>query len=193
MHDLRMAEEAKKRDEMFAEHDLSSTIMEEAEQQILLERGFEFTLNDKKYKIVQPVLAQLDKLSEQFLKLDIDKAIIQPEDGDIDAMKLFEEQKRIISPNVKTCAKIIAISCVDHKRGKCSPFTELLLNIREKYLIYKHYKLFLRLISPDDLYRITNVILRAMNLGPFTNSIALMSIPTIRTTAPKAMEDKPTR
>lgn len=187
MHDLRMAEEVKEQEELFKKRDVEDDILEAAEQQILLERGFEFTLDGKKFKVQQPVLAQLDKLAEQFLKLDIDKAIIQPESGDIDAMKLFEEQKRIVSPNIKICAKIIAISVVDHKTkgGK----TTWLTNIKEWYLINKYYKRFLRLITPDDLYRITNVILRAMNLAPFTNSIALMSIPTIRTTAPKAMEE----
>lgn len=189
MHDLRMAEEAKQQEELFKSSDIEQDILEAAEQQILLEKGFEFTLDKNTYRIAQPVLRQLDKLAEQFLKLDINKAIIQPENGDIDAMKLFEEQKRIISPNIKICARIIAISCVDHKRPNGR--SNWLKDIKEKYLIEKYYRRFLRSITPDDLYRITNVILRAMNLAPFTNSIALMSIPTIRTTAPKAMEDKP--
>lgn len=163
------------------ENDLDHLEAEIAEQNILLDKGLTFYAGDKKYLISQPRLGQLDKMASELIKLDVEKAELESEDW----IRRFSEQKRIIKPNVKTAARIVAIATVKHYRP--NKYLHLWYGLKENYLVRQYTKRFLWELSPADLFKLIQVVLKASNLGDFTSSIALLS--TNRTTAPQAIED----
>lgn len=142
---------------------------EAREQQILLGRGFEFVVGKRKYTIRQPYLGTLDHLAEQFLKLDLNKEKLQSEDP----MEIFGEQKRLVRPNASILARIVAIAALNS-------FWKIKLLV-PIYTLYFRWN-----ITPEDLMKLTGIVIRASNLQDFTASIALLSVN--RTTAPKAIE-----
>jgi hypothetical protein len=142
---------------------------EERELEILLDKGMIFKVGKKTFHIKQPFLGTLDYLSEQFIKLDINKAQLIADSP----QEVFEEQKRILRPNVVICARIVALAVLN-SRWKI------------KFLTWFYTKYFLWRITPSTLAKLTNMVLKASNLPDFTNSIILMSIN--RTTAPAVIE-----
>ncbi|MDQ6482336.1 hypothetical protein [Dyadobacter sp. LHD-138] len=152
------------------EEDFDYKAAEHREQQVLLDKGLEFTADGKTYTIGQPYLGTLDSLAEEFLKLDMNSDLLDS----TDVIGVFGEQKRMIKPNARRCARIVAISVLNS-------FWKI--KLLTWYYTFKFYWT----VKPDDLMKLTNIILRASNLQDFTNSIALMSVN--RTTAPQAIED----
>jgi len=140
------------------------------ETEILLNKGMVFEAGGKKYLIKQPFLGTLDYLSAEYLKLDINIPVLDSQEF----KDIYEEQKRSIHPNVKTAARIVAIAVLNSKW-------------KIKFLTSWYARLFLWSITPADLFKLANIVMRASNLRDFTSSIALMSIN--RTTAPQAIED----
>lgn len=147
------------------------TEAEQNELGILLDKGMTFKIGKKSYLIKQPYLGTLDHLANQFIKLDVNQTQLISEMP----QEVFNEQKRMLLPNLHTCAKIIAIAV-----------------LRTKWRItfltpFYAWKFFWRL-TPGELAELTNVVLKASNLPAFTNSIILMSIN--RTTAPQVIENQ---
>lgn len=156
---------------MFEEDEINAKKVEKQELDILLEKGLEFTAGGKKYTIKQPYLGTLDYIAEQLLKLHVNREILSSEDP----MEIFAEQKRMIRPNAKICARIVAIAVLN-SRWKI------------KFLAGLYARRFYWTVTPEDMMKLTNIILKACNLADFTSSIALLSA-TERTTAPQAIED----
>ncbi len=157
---------------MFEENeDFDARAAEAREQAVLLNKGFEFEVRGKKYLIKQPYLGTLDYLAEQFLKLDVNREILESGKG----QEIFDEQKRMLldKKNTRIAAKIVAIAVMNSwwKINILAPF-------------YARY--FKWAINSQDLMKLTGIILRASNLQDFSTSIALMSVN--RTTAPRAIE-----
>ncbi|CAG5072869.1 hypothetical protein DYBT9623_04409 [Dyadobacter sp. CECT 9623] len=140
------------------------------QQQVLLDKGLTFKAGRKEYLIEQPYLGTLDYLAAELLRLDVDLKKLESKES----LEIFEEQKRIVAPNARRCARIVAIAVLN-KKWKIRFLTE--------YYAQK----FLWSVKPSDLMKLTSIILRASNLTDFSASIALLSVN--RTTAPQAIED----
>lgn len=153
------------------EEEFDEKLAEQAELNILLERGLEFKAKGKKYIIQQPTLGTLDYLAEQLLNLKIDKSKLESDDP----MEIFAEQKRMIKPNAKVLSRIVAIAVLNSKW-------------KIRFLTGIYARRFYWSVTPGDMMKLTNIILKASNLSDFTSSIALLSA-TQRTTAPQAIED----
>lgn len=154
------------------EESIFDEVAAEREQlRILLDEGLDFEADGKKYHIQQPYLGTLDYLSREFLNLSINRDLLGEH---ANYMQIFDEQKRMASVNVKTCARIVAIAVLNSKW-------------KIKLLTPWYAQMFLWSVKPDDLMKLTNIILQSMNLRDFTSSIALLSIN--RTTIPQAMEE----
>ncbi len=165
------------------ENDFDYIAAEAREQQILLDKGITFTAGNVEYLIKQPVLGQLDKLSELFLKLDLNKEKLASENS----MEIFEEQKRMIGKNARLLARIIAIAAVDHIGVPRGMWERLLKRVRINFLVRKYTEQIYWNVRPSDLMKLTTIIFKASNLSDFSASIALLSVN--RTTAPQAIED----
>lgn len=152
------------------DEDFEKLIAEKKELEVLLDKGLVFSAGGKQYLIKQPFLGTLDYLSNEFLKLDFNSENLNSDNP----IKVFDEQKRIVQPNVKICARIVAIAVLN-SRWKI------------KFLTGWYAAKFRWSVTPEDLFKLTNIVLQASNLRDFTNSIALLSIN--RTTAPAAIED----
>ena len=143
---------------------------EAREQQILLDKGITFTAGEKEYLIEQPYLGTLDYLAVELLRLDVDLKKLESKLG----MEIFEEQKRVVAPNARRCARIVAIAVLNSKW-------------KIRFLTEFYAQKFLWSVRPSDLMKLTSIILKASNLSDFSASIALLSVN--RTTAPQAIED----
>lgn len=163
------------------ENDFDATQAEINEQNILLDKGLVFTSNGKEYHIAQPRWGQLDKIAAEQIKLDINTADLESEDW----TKRFNEQKRVVHPNAKICAKILAIATVSHHRPNIDLY--FWYAIKERYLVNRYTKRFMWELTPSDILKLTTIVLKASNYADFTSSIALLSLN--RTTAPQAIED----
>ncbi|MCF2498402.1 hypothetical protein [Dyadobacter chenhuakuii] len=143
---------------------------EAREQQVLLDKGITFKAGKEEYLIEQPYLGTLDYLAEEFLKLDVQIKQLESKQS----FEIFEEQKRMVGPNARRCARIVAIA---------------VLNSKWKIMFLTEYyaQKFLWSVKPSDLMKLTSIILKASNLSDFSASIALLSVS--RTTAPQAIED----
>ena len=152
--------------------DFDARAAEARELAVLLDKGFEFQVRKKKYLIKQPYLGTLDYLAEQFLKLDVNREILESGEG----REIFDEQKRMLveRKNTRIAARIVSIA---------------VLNSRWKitFLTWFYARMFRWSVTSSDLMKLTGIILRASNLQDFSTSIALMSVN--RTTAPRAIED----
>ena len=143
---------------------------EQAQQDVLLDKGLVFKAGKKNFYIKQPYLGTLDYLSAEYIKFDVNREKLSNEDS----MVIFEEQKRMISPNAKICSRIVAIAVLNN------PW-------KINFLTWIYAFIFRWTLTPKDLMKLTSIILRASNLQDFTSSIALLSVN--RTTAPPAIED----
>lgn len=152
------------------EEEFDYAAAEAREQNILLDKGLTFTAGKKEYIIKQPYLGTMDYLAAEFLKLSVDREKLSSEDS----MVIFEEQKRMIAPNVNTLARIVAIAVINDFRK--IPFLTWYYAFKFKWSV-----------TPTDMMKLTSIILKASNLSDFTNSITLLSVN--RTTAPQVIED----
>lgn len=152
------------------EEDFDYTAAEAREQQILLDKGITFKAGKKEYLIEQPYLGTLDYLAAELLRFELDRDKLSSDKP----MEVFEEQKRMVAPNARRCARIVAIAVLNSKW-------------KIKLLTWYYAQKFLWSIKPSDLMKLTSIILKASNLSDFSASIALLSVN--RTTAPQAIED----
>lgn len=163
------------------ENEIDRIAAEEAEQRVLLDKGLVFKASGKEYLISQPRIGQMDKMAVELLKLDLNSIELESQEW----TRRFSEQKRIIHPNAKLAAKIVAIAAVNHHRPLIALFPWYA--IKERFLVWKTTNLFLYNLSAEDLFKLVQVVLKTANLQDFTSSIALLSIN--RTTAPQAIEE----
>lgn len=159
-------------DEFTEEDNIDKKQAEGNELKVLLDKGITFKAGKKEYLIKQPYLGTLDYLSDEYLKLDIDIHTINQSE---DFFQRFNEQKRIIKPNVKIAAKVVAIA---------------VLNSRWKIKLLSgiYSRIFLWNLTPELLLKLVEIIIQSSNLKDFTSSIIYLSI-SPRTTAPQVIED----
>lgn len=133
------------------------------------------------FTIEEPTLGTLDRLSSEWLEMELDERKLQGEDGLAQARKMTKRQ-------ALRCAKVIAIAVLGTdilipkiRRGGIIKYEE------DTKRLEKLTDLFARTITPSELLRLYLLIGTMCNLGDFMNSIRLMS--ANRTTVPIQIED----
>lgn len=133
------------------------------------------------FKIEEPTLKTLDRLSYEWIEFAIDESILRSEDGIQRARELAHEHSI-------RCARVVAIAALGSDReiatvGKNGVVKYVEDVQRLEYLT----DLFARTIKPSRLYQLYVLINAMCNLGDFLNSIRLMQ--TDRTTMPIRIEE----
>lgn len=135
----------------------------------------------RKFKIEEPTLGTLDRLSAEWIEFAIDETALKSDDGLRKARTLAHDQSL-------RCAKIVAIAVMGsgymipvYGKGGVVTYRE------DKKRLDELTALFARQIKPSNLYQLYVLISAMCNLGDFLNSIRLMS--SDRTTVPIRVED----
>jgi len=135
----------------------------------------------KKFKIEEPTLGTLDRLSREWVELAIDEESLKGKDG-------MKNARSLAANNALRCAKVIAIAVIGSEYK--IPVTDKngVVRMREDVKrLNELTSLFARTIKPSRLYQIYILIQTMCNLGDFLNSIRLMSAD--RTTMPIRIEE----
>jgi hypothetical protein len=135
----------------------------------------------KTFKIEEPTLGTLDRLSREWVELAIDEESLKGKDG-------MKNARSLAANNALRCAKVIAIAVIGSEYK--IPVTDKngVVKMREDVKrLNQLTSLFARTIKPSRLYQIYILIQTMCNLGDFLNSIRLMSAD--RTTMPIRIEE----
>ena len=135
----------------------------------------------KTFKIEEPTLGTLDRLSREWVELAIDEESLKGKDG-------MKNARSLAANNALRCAKVIAIAVIGSEYK--IPVTDKngVVKMREDVKrLNELTSLFARTIKPSRLYQIYILIQTMCNLGDFLNSIRLMSAD--RTTMPIRIEE----
>jgi hypothetical protein len=134
----------------------------------------------RKFKIEEPTLGTLDRLSAQWIEFETDEAMMKSGDG-------MQRARTLAGKHSLRCAKMIALAVLGsdylipkHTRNGMVRYAED--TARLEYLT----GLFSRSIKPSQLYQLCMLINAICNLGDFVNSIRLMC--AHRTTMPVRIE-----
>ncbi len=135
----------------------------------------------KQFKIEEPTLGTLDRLSLQWIEFAIDESILKSDDG-------MQKARTLTHEHSLRCAKVVAIAVLGSdylipQLGKNGVVRYVEDKARLEYLT----SLFARTIKPSNLYQLTVLINAMCNLGDFLNSIRLMS--SDRSTMPIRIEE----
>lgn len=132
------------------------------------------------FKIQEPTLATLDRLSAEWVEIAIDDNALQS----VDSMKAA---RTLTHDNAIRCARIIAIAALGEDRLIPRPGKGCTRWVEDTKKVEELTSLFARTIKPSKLYQIYVLISAMCNLGDFMNSIRLMSME--RTTMPDQIEE----
>ncbi|OQA66929.1 MAG: hypothetical protein BWY38_01639 [Ignavibacteria bacterium ADurb.Bin266] len=136
---------------------------------------------NKKFKIEEPTLGTLDRLSSEWIEFAIDEASLKSDDT-------MQKARTIVKNQALRCAKVIAIAVLgsDYLIPKWSK-NGIVKYVEDKKQLEYLTNLFARTIKPSSLYQLTILINAMSNLGDFLNSIRLMLID--RSTMPNRIEE----
>lgn len=122
----------------------------------------------KQFKIDEPTLSTLDRLSAEWVEFAIDEAVLKSDDG-------MQAARSLVHTHSERCAKIVAIAVLGtdylvptYNKGGIVKYIE---NTQE---LQRLTQLFARTIKPSNLYQLSVLINAMCNLGDFLNSIRLM-------------------
>lgn len=123
----------------------------------------------RQFKIEEPTLSTLDRLSAEWIEFAIDESVMQSKDG-------MQRARTLAKEHSIRCAKVVAIAAIGSDYlvptiGKNGVVRYVEDTERLEYLT----SLFSRTIKPSKLYQLYVLINAMCNLGDFLNSIRLMS------------------
>jgi hypothetical protein len=122
----------------------------------------------KQFKIEEPTLGTLDRLSAEWIECEMDEEMMKSEDG-------MQRARTLAGKHAMRCAKMIALAVLGsgYLIPKYTPNGAVRYvedTTRLEYLT----GLFSRSIKPSKLYQLSVLINAICNLGDFVNSIRLM-------------------
>ena len=135
----------------------------------------------RSFKIVEPTLSTLDRLSAEWIEFALDEADMKSPDA-------LERSRRLVHDHSIRFARIVAIAALGEDREIPKPVNGGVKWVEDVERLDELTRLFARNIKPSRLYQLTILINAMCNLGDFTNSIRLMS--SDRTTMPIRIEEK---
>lgn len=175
---------------------------EKSELNVLIQKGFEFQIKDvqvvttkrffglirkhkyeevtRTFRIEEPTLSTLDRLSAEWIELAIDEKAMKSDDAMIVARTMANKHSI-------RCARIVAIAVLGVDRLKCSTKAGHPHWVEDTEKLNELTDLFARTIKPSRLHQFAVLVNAMSNLGDFMNSIRLMS--TDRTTMPIRIEE----
>lgn len=135
----------------------------------------------RQFKIEEPTLGTLDRLSSEWIEFDIDEAMLKSDDG-------MKTARTLVNHHSARCAKVVALAVLGSDYLIPMPGRHGVVKyVEDTKRLNELISLFTRTIKPSKLYQLYVLINAMCNLGDFTNSIRLMS--TDRTTMPILIED----
>ncbi len=135
----------------------------------------------RKFKIEEPTLGTLDRLSCEWIEFALDEERLQSDDG-------MKEARTMVNHHAKRCAKVIALAVLGEDYLIPTPGRNGFVKyVEDSKRLDKLTSLFARNIKPSKLYQLYTLVNLMCNLGDFLNSIRLMS--TDRTSMPVRIEE----
>jgi autonomous glycyl radical cofactor GrcA len=134
----------------------------------------------RKFKIEEPTLGTLDRLSAEWIEFEMDEAMMKSGDG-------MQRARTLVGKHSMRCARIIALAVLgsDYLIPKCTP-NGTVRYVADTPKLEELTDLFARTIKPSQLYQLSMLINAICNLGDFVNSIRFMC--AHRTTMPVRIE-----
>jgi hypothetical protein len=122
----------------------------------------------KQFKIEEPPLSTLDRLSAEWVEIAIDESQLKGDDG-------MQQARTLAHKHSLRCAKIIALAVLgsDYLIPQCGK-TGVVRHVEDTERLAYLTDLFARTIKPSNLYQLCVLINAMCNLGDFVNSIRLM-------------------
>jgi hypothetical protein len=183
-------------------NDIKTLQQERNELNVLINKGVPFEIEDiefeekraffglinrrvpvkvkRKFKIEEPTLGTLDRLSTEWIEFEMDEAMMKSGDG-------MQRARTLAGKHSMRCARMIALAVLGsdylipkYTRNGVVRYVED--TARLEYLT----GLFSRSIKPSQLHQLCVLINAICNLGDFVNSIRLMC--AHRTTMPVRIE-----
>jgi hypothetical protein len=135
----------------------------------------------KQFKIEEPTLGTLDRLSSEWIEFAIDESVLKSDDG-------MQKARTFAHEHSLRCAKVVAIAVLgsDYLIPQCGK-NGIVRYVEDMERLEYLTALFARTIKPSNLYQLTVLINAMCNLGDFLNSIRLMS--SDRSTMPIRIEE----
>lgn len=183
--------------------DIKSLEQERKELNALINKGISFEIEDvifepkkslfglvtrrvpvkvkRKFKIEEPTLGTLDRLSAEWIEFDLDESKLKSNDD-------MKQTRTLAANHSIRCAKVVALAVLgsDFLVPKYSR-NGVVRYVEDTERLDELTALFARAIKPSKLYQLYVLINAMCNLGDFMNSIRLMSAD--RTTMPIRIEE----
>lgn len=175
---------------------------EKSELNVLVQKGFAFEVKDiqvvttkrffglfrkrhleevtRTFRIEEPTLSTLDRLSAEWIEFAIDEKAMKSDDAMVIARTMTHKHSI-------RCARIVAIATLGVDRLKCSIKGGHPHWVEDTDKLNELTDLFARSIKPSRLHQLAVLVNAMSNLGDFMNSIRLMS--TDRTSMPIRIEE----
>lgn len=122
----------------------------------------------KVFKIEEPTLATLDRLSAIWLKMNIDEAKLQESD-------YLAQAKQLAAREARNLAEVVAVAVLGEDRYTLTDKGGYYKRTENTKELKRFTSFFFHTVKPSELFTLAVLITNVSNLGDFINSIRLMS------------------
>lgn len=136
----------------------------------------------KVFRVQEPTLATLDRLSALWLQMSIDETKLGDED-------YFKTAKKMAAQEARKLAQVVAVAVLGEDYYDVTDKGGYLVRKPNETRLARLTSLFLHTVTPSQLLTLAILITNVSNLGDFINSIRLMS--ATRTSDPTQLIEQP--
>lgn len=136
----------------------------------------------KVFRVQEPTLATLDRLSALWLQMSIDETKLSDED-------YFKTAKKMAAQEARKLAQVVAVAVLGEDYYDVTDKGGYLVRKPNETRLARLTSLFLHTVTPSQLLTLAILITNVSNLGDFINSIRLMS--ATRTSDPTQLVEQP--
>lgn len=122
----------------------------------------------KVFKIKEPTLSTLDRLSALWLQMEIDETKLKEAD-------YLNAAKKLANKEAHRLAEVVAIAVLGEDYYITTEKNGGYKRTEDKEALHNLTSLFMHSVKPSDLFTLAVLITNVSNLGDFINSIRLMS------------------